>query len=98
MGLALRISLGSFQAPVSTCNFPDFSVVLESQLALLTSFSWKITMTILTSMCAQQKQDMKMEKVILTASSPWESHVVVNMMDSFEPQDEEQGRNFIFLF
>ena len=52
VGLAVRISPGSFQAPVSTCNLPDFSVTLESQLALLTSSSWKITMTILTSMRA----------------------------------------------
>ena len=42
-------------------------------------------------MRAWQKQDVKMEKGILTASSPWESHVVINIMDSFEPQDEEQG-------
>ena len=49
-------------------------------------------------MHAWQKQDVKMEKGILTTCSPWESHVVINIMDSFEPQDEEQGRNFIFLF
>ena len=52
VGLAVWISPGSFQAPVSTCNLPDFSVALESQLALLMSSSWKITMTILTSMHA----------------------------------------------
>lgn len=68
-GLAVWVSPGSFQAPVSTCNLHHFSVALESQLALLTSSFWKITMTRFDFRTCPT--EVKMEKVTLfIASSP----------------------------